>query len=261
MIGRSCLISGIVVLCAASVSRGDLRFELPQVTTMANGSSPTTGFFDVIVRADPADLPQTVLSYNLDFQVTSASMSLGPPGQASNSLFSGVPEDFSPNAQIIRAAQDSSSDLGTSLFDGAGLVRVPFQLPAGVTGVFQLVFGMHNQLTDSAALALPLQTTDTGSISVFHLGDYNHNGTVGPEDYDVWRAQFGSTSNLDADGSGNGIIDAADYVVWRDQLSQSSGAIVSTGISTIVPEPTTIVCAIFAAILFQLTRRSRPQIA
>ena len=32
-------------------------------------------------------------------------------------------------------------------------------------------------------------------VSTLLPGDYNHDGTVGPEDYDVWKASFGATSN------------------------------------------------------------------
>jgi hypothetical protein len=46
-------------------------------------------------------------------------------------------------------------------------------------------------------------------------GDYDNNGAVGVDDYLVWRADFGSTTKLDADGNGDGVVNAADYVVWR----------------------------------------------
>ncbi len=69
------------------------------------------------------------------------------------------------------------------------------------------------------------------------LGDYNKNGSVGPEDYDVWKSNFGS-SFADADGNGNGTVDAADYTVWRDNLGAGSG---SAGASpSLVPEPAAV---------------------
>ena len=54
-------------------------------------------------------------------------------------------------------------------------------------------------------------------------GDFNHDGTVGPEDYDLWKANFGSTTVLAADGNGNGTVDAADYTVWRNNLGATLG--------------------------------------
>lgn len=68
------------------------------------------------------------------------------------------------------------------------------------------------------------ETFDIMTIAVSSPpGDYNKNGTVGPEDYDTWRAAFGS-SNAAADGNGNGVVDAADFALWRKNLGQSGAA-------------------------------------
>ena len=91
---------------------------------------------------------------------------------------------------------------------------------------------------------LLVNTWDNGAFngmqlrSLGLLGDYDHNGSIGPEDYTAWKNSFGSTSNLDADGNGNGIVDAADYTVWRDHLAAGagSGAVLQ---SSGVPEPGT----------------------
>ena len=68
----------------------------------------------------------------------------------------------------------------------------------------------------------------------FLLGDFDRDGRVDADDYALWRAAFGSTSDLAADASGNGIVDAADYVVWRRHLDTSA---VSSSITKTVPEP------------------------
>jgi hypothetical protein len=75
------------------------------------------------------------------------------------------------------------------------------------------------------------------------LGDYNHNGTIGPEDYTVWKSSFGSTSNLAADGNGDGVVNAADYTIWRDRVAGGAGAGLKAGA---VPEPTTGLMAVIA---------------
>ncbi|MEX0611713.1 MAG: hypothetical protein WD738_10985 [Pirellulales bacterium] len=64
-------------------------------------------------------------------------------------------------------------------------------------------------------------------------GDYNGDGIVNAQDYDVWTANFGDavTAGTGADGNGNGVIDAADYVVWRKNATAGSGSLAS------VPEP------------------------
>jgi hypothetical protein len=72
-------------------------------------------------------------------------------------------------------------------------------------------------------------------------GDYDGNGSVGEEDYLLWRATFGQTGDLAADGNGNGTVDAADYTVWRDHLGDTSpfGAAAASAGATAenVPEP------------------------
>jgi hypothetical protein len=57
-----------------------------------------------------------------------------------------------------------------------------------------------------------------------HMGDFNASGIVDQEDYLVWRATFGSTSDLRADANGDKTIDAADSVMWRRHQGQSVAA-------------------------------------
>jgi hypothetical protein len=71
-------------------------------------------------------------------------------------------------------------------------------------------------------------------------GDYNDNGIVGPEDYDLWKANFGSTTMLAADGNGDGRVNAADYTDWRNNLGATLPGGGSAGASPShigVPEP------------------------
>jgi hypothetical protein len=66
-------------------------------------------------------------------------------------------------------------------------------------------------------------------------------------DYQVWKADYGSTVKAEADGNGNGRVDAADYSIWRNTFGQTSmpgSGSIELG-SQPVPEPTS---AIFAAI-------------
>jgi len=47
-------------------------------------------------------------------------------------------------------------------------------------------------------------------------GDYNADGIVDLDDYQIWKTNYGSTINLAADGNNDNRVDAADYVVWRN---------------------------------------------
>ncbi|TWT96191.1 Thermostable alkaline protease precursor [Botrimarina colliarenosi] len=55
-------------------------------------------------------------------------------------------------------------------------------------------------------------------------GDYNGDGQVTMADDAVWRATYGSKSNMAADGNHDGKINAADYSIWRDAFSAAQGA-------------------------------------
>jgi arylsulfatase A len=72
------------------------------------------------------------------------------------------------------------------------------------------------------------------------LGDFNNDRLVNAADYSVWRANFGSTTNLAADANGNGVVDAADFVIWRRALGTNTGSGASNspyGPTQPMPEP------------------------
>jgi hypothetical protein len=68
----------------------------------------------------------------------------------------------------------------------------------------------------------------TVTIAVGLQGDYDGSGSVDQLDYAVWRASFGSTTNLRADGNGDGRIDIVDYVVWRMAFTAVQAAAAAT---------------------------------
>jgi hypothetical protein len=68
--------------------------------------------------------------------------------------------------------------------------------------------------------------------TVFIAGDYDGNGLVELDDYEMWKATYGSRTLLAADGNNDGRISAADYTIWRDNYSGGLGS----G-SFAVPEP------------------------
>lgn len=91
-------------------------------------------------------------------------------------------------------------------------------------------------------------------------GDYNADGEVDDADYAVWKADFGSTTILDADGNGDDVVDAADYTVWRDNFGSSVHNLAGGGGSVSVPEPNIAFFAVVSvglALCHRSTRRSR----
>jgi len=118
-------------------------------------------------------------------------------------------------------------------------------------------------------------------------GDYDADGDVDNDDYDVWKMTFGDqlrATPVPADGNGNGVVDAADYTVWRNNLGSptalpnddtagvaaddynrwksnfgmSSGP-GSGGLTTAapVPEPTALALLALAAGCFSIASRRR----
>ena len=226
-------VASLAITCNAAI-----RFELPDVSVVVSGSQSAVGNIDVVVRADPSDLPQNVSSFNLDVHTPSSALVLSPAQAAPNPLISGPVSNFSADPHTVLAGEDVFP-ASAPLFDGAGLVRIPFQVPFGSSGVFALQFGALNELTDANASPLPIQVTDVGSVTVIiaTTGDYNHNGVVDAADYVIWRDTLGSTTNLAADGNQNGTVDANDYQVWRSNFGHTG----SHGLGAFsVPEPSSI---------------------
>ncbi len=104
-----------------------------------------------------------------------------------------------------------------------------------------------------------------GTGSVFRIkttqllpGDYNADGVVNDEDYNVWRSSFGTTATgAPADGNGNGTVDVADYVIWRSNLGASVHAGAGLASGTAVPEPSTAAGLLGLVIWASAARRCR----
>ncbi|WP_146395972.1 LamG domain-containing protein [Pseudobythopirellula maris] len=98
---------------------------------------------------------------------------------------------------------------------------------------------VFNGWLDEVSVWLGKQLSVAEAVSLYYAalgveftpGDYDRNGMVDESDFDVWRATFGSTLELAADGNFDGRVDAADFTVWRDHFEPAAGLFVA------VPEP------------------------
>lgn len=88
-------------------------------------------------------------------------------------------------------------------------------------------------------------------------GDYNADGNVDDTDYEVWKADFGSSTNLAADGNKNNVVDAADYTVWRDNFGNSVHDLGGGGGAASVPEPTAAMLTLWAGATGLIRWRNR----
>ena len=87
-------------------------------------------------------------------------------------------------------------------------------------------------------------------------GDYNGDGSVDASDYGVWRDSLGQLgTGLAADGNSNEMIDQDDYEIWKLNFGRVAN---STGTSTAVPEPVSLLLVITLAIAIPgLRKRNR----
>jgi hypothetical protein len=129
-------------------------------------------------------------------------------------------------------------------YDANGNVRWTYQFgtDGGDFGHNFALDGLGNiflvgETDGSLAVANPTSSRDAWiALLREHLpGDYNSDGLVDAADYQVWRAAFGSASDLAADWNGDGIVDAADYVVWRNNSQLSN--LTARSDAALVPEP------------------------
>jgi hypothetical protein len=146
--------------------------------------------------------------------------------------------DAGHHAYRLTLTSEGTRDGNLTLADGA---TVRMQINGTATGEYDQIMadgnvqlnGMLNVLVNpSASTGMnPTWTPSIGqTLDIINIaavspgGDYDGNGTVGNEDYDLWRANFG-TANAATDGNGDGVVDSADYVVWRDNAGDTGGTV------------------------------------
>lgn len=79
-------------------------------------------------------------------------------------------------------------------------------------------------------------------------GDFNFNGAVGTDDYDLWQDAFGSTSIGDADFDNDS--DGKDLLLWQRHFGESKTGVIA------VPEPTGTVALLVGLTVAGTMRRA-----
>jgi hypothetical protein len=94
------------------------------------------------------------------------------------------------------------------------------------------------------------------SVSNGVPGDYNNNGVVDAADYTIWRSQLGQPSTLpNRDSTNSGAVNAQDYTFWKSHFGNHAGPGAGLGAGAAVPEPSTLMLAVFGLICAVSTRR------
>jgi hypothetical protein len=117
---------------------------------------------------------------------------------------------------------------------------------------------MLNQVSDSLT-SMQISTAESLLAQASPAGDYNADGQVTINDYNTWRAAFGSSKIIygsGADGNYDGIVNAADFVIWRNSFAAAGN-----GFGGSIPEPATGALLIFGAALYCCPSVRRGRIA
>ncbi len=168
------------------------------------------------------------------------------------------------NNSILRAAWHQDGTIDNLLKTGAGAHSfLPFSGFNRAAGSDWTLVGLSYTATAADAgkrIGLGFWANELGAVddvaltSVTTPGDFDGNGTVGSEDYDLWKNTLGqaATPGDAADGSRNGVVDAADYTVWRDHFAPLL-------VGAAVPEPNAIWLGLAAAGITGLAASRRKQ--
>ncbi len=114
-------------------------------------------------------------------------------------------------------------------------------------------FAAANLPSLRAGLAWDLQKSQN-NVKLVVLPDYNGNGTVDQGDLSLWSNNYGSTTNLAADGNGNGIVDGGDLLLWQRFFGEAVTLPLLGNIAA-VPEPTTLALVAMGCMMLAFRRR------
>lgn len=142
--------------------------------------------------------------------------------------------DIDPEAGAVVAVLLSGPAHGALQLDPDGTVH--YTPDPGYVGTDHFTYTAHDFVQDS--------TPSTAYLVVGSglAGDYNGDGVIDESDGAAWRASYGSTQELMADGNKDLVVNAADYAVWRDAFSAAAQPALAVADSTVeAPAETAIV--------------------
>lgn len=165
------LLCTVLAVALAPAAIGAIVIDLPDITVFGDNVVPTSGTLEVALSLTGADLatPPPASSFNLDFSTDGSGLSFAAAQPATTSpLFTGgFFGDYgtSTNVRALHEIIPSS----VPMFNGAGLLKIPFTIAAGNIGTtYHLNFGPLNEFTYTSGTTVttyPL-TLIGGSISV-----------------------------------------------------------------------------------------------
>jgi hypothetical protein len=197
----------------------------------------------------------------LSFTVAFDPSSLGKNGQGSDSLSVflqtlGVPAESTLLDLALGEPSDwTAADQADGLEDH--IIKVTKPIAANTKYRLRIrAYDTDTQTDTFSNVGVDDIAVTNGVIVQTLTGDYNGNGKVDAADYDVWRANQGTTHALTNDPLG-GTIGAAQYNQWRAHFGQSSGSGTSTFSGSNVPEPSGIASVIVSLAGLTFVRRSK----
>ncbi|MEX2308227.1 MAG: PEP-CTERM sorting domain-containing protein [Pirellulales bacterium] len=119
------------------------------------------------------------------------------------------------------------------------------------------LFANHIPVTQRINQSIVLSFVNLASIGVTLLGDYNNDGVVDAADYIVWRKNEGTMNMLPNDPFG-GTIGQNQYDAWRGNFGETfPGSGAGSGLGANVPEPTALALLVSGGMLALALRRQR----
>jgi hypothetical protein len=164
----------------------------------------------------------------------------------------------SPWMNDFGAALNASID-GTRFHPQEGPIVDPPRVQWNAYDEMMLLSSQFTRSTDWMPTQLEILPANVISPAT-PVGDINRDGVVDEQDYDLWRAKYGTHDDGD-DVNGDGIYDAADYTAWRKfkdpHLAVAGGSHPGDhGIA--VPEPAMAALVLIGFCLAMSGYRSRP---